>query len=573
MKKAFVTNGAVKGFDIVSFENLKSGTLTGITETTRVLLSSFNIDDVTDITSIASHPTKNLIAISAVSDPKTERGYIIFATKDGEFLKSVQVGALPDMVTFTPDGTKAIVANEGEPDDNADETSDLIDPAGSISIIDVETYGHTELQFTEAMLDDKVRMSYQGKGKSYLAQLEPEYVTVSADSKTAYVSLQENNAIATVDIEKGEILHVKGLGIKDFSKPGNELDALKDGAVKLEKQPILSFYMPDAIETFTVATGDTTQTYIITPNEGDARDYEGFSEDKKVDKIIDKVKLKAENYVGYTQEELDVFDLTTLKDYKITTEDGKNADGEYEALYGYGGRSFSIFNAETMELAFDSGSDFESIIANDPRLKQYFNVSNDNVDVDDRSNSKGPEPESVVTGEMNGKTYAFIALERISGIMVYDLTNPSSPEFVTFITSRDFSEDVAGDVAPEGLRFISASESPTGKALLAATHEMSGTVAVYEFEETSIPATPVPAEEFSGTETEPKVYEGNVIVSVTDASKLENATIKGDLILTGVPSATLSLTNIKVEGSADFSGLDGDDFNFDGLTVAGEIIL
>jgi len=83
---------------------------------------------------------------------------------------------------------------------------------------------------------------------------------------------------------------------------------------------------------------------------------------------------------------------------------------------------------------------------------------------------------------MNGKTYGFIALERISGIMVYDLTNPSSPAFQTFITSRDFSEDVAGDVAPEGLRFISASESPTGKALLAAAHEMSGTVAVYEFE-------------------------------------------------------------------------------------------
>jgi len=480
LKKAFVTNGAVKGFDIVSFENLKSGTLTGITETTRVLLSSFGVDGVADITSIATHPTKNLIAISAVSDPKTERGYIIFATKDGKFVKSVQVGALPDMVAFTPDGTKAIVANEGEPADNAENTSELIDPVGSISIIDVATYAHTELKFTEAMLDDKVRMSYQGKGKSYLAQLEPEYVTVSADSKTAYVSLQENNAIATVDLVAGKILNVKGLGVKDYSAAGNELDALKDGNVKLEKQPILSFYMPDAIETFTVGAN----TYIITPNEGDARDYEGFSEDKKVEKITDKVKLIAEHYAGYTQAELDAFDLTTLNDFKITTEDGKNAAGEYEALYGYGGRSFSIFNAKTMELVFDSGSDFESIIANDPRLKPYFNVSNNNVDLDDRSNSKGPEPESVTTGEINGKTYAFIALERISGIMVYDLTNPSSPEYVTFVTSRDFTKEVAGDVAPEGLRFISASKSPTGNALLAATHEMSGTVAVYEFDGT-----------------------------------------------------------------------------------------
>lgn len=579
LKKAFVTNGAVKGFDIVSFENLKSGTLTGITETTRVLLSSFGIDGVADITSIASHPIKDLIAISAVNNPKTERGYIIFATKDGKFLKSVQVGALPDMVTFTPDGTKAIVANEGEPDDNAEKTSELIDPAGTISIIDVATYVHTELQFTEAMLDDKVRMSYQGKGKSYLAQLEPEYVTVSADSKTAYVSLQENNAIATVDLVAGKIVSVKGLGVKDYSAAGNELDALKDGVVKIEKQPILSFHMPDAIETFSVGTGDTAQTYIITPNEGDARDYEGFSEDKKVDKIIDKVKLKAEHYAGYTQDELDAFDLTTLNDYKITTEDGKNEAGEYEALYGYGGRSFSIFNTKTMELAFDSGSDFESIIANDPRLKQYFNVSNDNVKVDDRSNSKGPEPESVVTGEMNGKMYAFIALERISGIMVYELTNPSSPEFVTFITSRDFSEDVAGDVAPEGLRFISAFESPTGNALLAATHEISGTVAVYEFEGTGIPeipvtpVTPVSATDFSGTVEEPKVYAGNVKVSVTEAEKLENAVIMGDLILTGTPKNSLSITNIKVKGNVDLSGLDGKNLNMDGIIVNGEITL
>lgn len=564
LKKAFVTNGKVKGFDIVTFENLKSGTLTGITETTRVLLSSFNINGVADITSIASHPTQDLIAISAVSNPKTERGYIIFATKDGEFLKSVQVGALPDMVTFTPDGTKAIVANEGEPDDNAEKSKDLIDPEGSISIIDVETFEHTELQFTEAMLDDKVRMSYQGKGKSYLAQLEPEYVTVSADSKTAYVSLQENNAIATVDLEKEEILHVKGLGVKDFSKPGNELDALKDGTVKIEKQPILSFYMPDAIETFTVGT----ETYIITPNEGDARDYKGFSEDKKVDKIIEKVKLKADNYAGYTQEQLDAFDLTTLKDYKITTEDGKNEAGEYEALYGYGGRSFSIFNAKTMEQAFDSGSDFESIIAKDPKLKQYFNVSNDNVEVDDRSNSKGPEPESVVTGEMNGKTYAFIALERISGIMVYDLTNPSSPEFATFITSRDFSEDVAGDVAPEGLRFIPASESPTGNTLLAATHEMSGTVAVYEFEGTGIPVTPVSAVDFSG-----KTHEGNISVDVTEVTNLQNATVNGNLILTGTNSGTLTLTNVTVTGDVDFTGVEGD-IKIEGLDAKdGNIVL
>ncbi|QUG40562.1 choice-of-anchor I family protein [Psychrobacillus sp. INOP01] len=554
---AFVTNGAAGGFNILSFADLQSEQLTEVESSKQILLSEYGVEGVDDITSIASHPTEDLIAISAVSNPKTDNGHIVFATKSGVFVQAVEVGALPDMVTFTPDGTKAIVANEGEPNDDYS-----VDPEGSISIIDLATFTVDTLTFTEEMLDEHVRVSSKG---TILEQLEPEYVTVSADSKTAYVSLQENNAVATVDLVTNKILDVKGLGVKDHSVEGNELDALKDGAVKLEKQPILSFYMPDAIDTFTVAD----QTYIVTPNEGDARDYGAYSEEKKLSKIGKEVKLNAENYAGYTQEELDAFDLTKLADYKVTIENGLSEDKTvYEALYGYGGRSFSIFNADTMELAFDSGSDFESIIANDPRLKQYFNVSNNNVEVDDRSNSKGPEPESVVTGEMNGKNYAFIALERISGIMVYDLTNPSSPEFVTFITSRDFSQDIAGDVAPEGLRFIPASESPTGNALLAVTHEMSGTVAVYEFEGTAIPVTPVPAEDFSG-----KTHEGNISVDVSEVTTLENATVNGDLILTGTNSGTLTLTNVTITGDVDFTGVDGD-IKIEGLDAKdGNVVL
>src|SRR5690606_10443226 len=139
--------------------------------------------------------------------------------------------------------------------------------------------------------------------------------------------------------------------------------------------------------------------------------------------------------------------LDELADTKITLENGLNEDGEYEALYTYGGRSFSIFDAETMELVYDSGNEFEKITSK--ALPEFFNTTNDEIAYDDRSSSKGPEPETVVTGDINGKTYAFIALERTSGIMVYDLSRPEKPKFVTFITSRDFSEDVKGDVSPE----------------------------------------------------------------------------------------------------------------------------
>lgn len=474
LKKAFVTNGAVGGFDILSFADVKSGGFTQVDSAKRVVIEDYGVEGVKNITSIAAHPTEDLIAIAAYAE-KTDPGFIIFATKDGKFVKSVQVGALPDMVTFSPDGKKAIVANEGEP--NKDTT---IDPDGSISIIDVASFEEIRLTFTEDMLDDKVRMSYQGKGSSYLAQLEPEYVTVSPDSKTAYVTLQENNAIATVDLVNNKIVSVKGLGVLDHSVAGNEMDANKDDkAIGINKAPILTWHMPDAIDTF-VADG---KTYIITPNEGDSRDYiddGGYTEVAELADIELPIKLDASKYEGYTQAELDKFDLSTIEGYKVTTENGLNAAGTaYEAIYGYGGRSFSIFDAQTMEQVYDSGSEFERIIAE--KTPQYFNTNSDEIKVDNRSDDKGPEPETAIVGEIGGTTYGFIALERYSGILVYDLTDVKAPKFVTLISSRDFSEDAAGDVSPEGLLFIPAEKSPTGKALLAATHEISGTVAVYEF--------------------------------------------------------------------------------------------
>lgn len=571
--KAFVTNGAVGGFDILSFADVKSGQFTQVDSTKRIVIEDYGITGVKNITSIASHPTADLIAIAAYGE-KTDRGYIVFTDKDGKYVKHVQVGYLPDMVTFTPDGIKAIVANEGEPENTNTEN----DPAGSISVIDISSFNHTELQFTEGMLDEKVRMSFQGKGKSYLEQLEPEYVTVSADSKTAYVTLQENNAIATVDLESNTILHVKGLGVLDHSVDGFEMDAFndKDGTNKIgiSKAPILTFHMPDAIDTFIVGG----KTYIITPNEGDSRDYaddEQYSEvaEVKTAGTLNKlpIKLKETHYEGYSQDELSGFDFNTIKDYKATIENGLNDAGtEYEAIYGYGGRSFSIFDAATMRQVFDSGSQFEKIIAD--KTPQYFNINSDEIKVDNRSDDKGPEPETAVVGKIDGKTYAFIALERYSGIMVYDLTDVNAPEFVTLISSRDFSKDAAGDVSPEGLQFIPASDSPTGKALLAATHEVSGTVAVYEFEGTGTPVTPVTvvaAAAFTGTAENPTTFEGNISVDVSAVTSLKNAIIKGDLILTGNPTGKVSFENITVEGNFDLSGLD-EDIDFDGITVTGE---
>lgn len=472
LNRAFVTNGEESAIDVVSFERLDSGVSKNMKRLDRIHLAEFDIRDVDDITSVAVHPERDLVALSVVSDPKTDPGYVVLLTKDGKFVDTIKVGALPDMVTFTPDGKKLLAANEGEP---ADDYS--VDPEGSISVINLDTLTAKTLTFEGVPLDDKVRVSSEG---SVLQQLEPEYITVSGDSKTAFVTLQENNAIATVDLENDTIIDVKGLGVKDHSLPGNELDGKENGETKLERLPLLGLYMPDAIDAFTAGG----KTYIVTPNEGGARDYDEYSEEAEIGDIADRIRLNADHYKGFNQKQLDRLTdkglLDELADTKITLENGLSGDGEYEALYTYGGRSFSIFDAKTMELVYDSGNEFEKITSK--ALPEFFNTTNDEIAYDDRSSSKGPEPETVVTGDIYGTTYAFIVLERTSGIMVYDLSRPAKPKFVTFITSRDFSEDVKGDVSPEGLQFIPADASPTGKPLLAATHEVSGTVAVYEFD-------------------------------------------------------------------------------------------
>lgn len=170
---------------------------------------------------------------------------------------------------------------------------------------------------------------------------------------------------------------------------------------------------------------------------------------------------------------------------KITTTLGDtDDDGDFDELYSYGARSFSIWDKEGA-LLFDSADELEQITAS--VLPLDFNASdNENNSFEDRSDDKGPEPEGVVVGEVDGEHYAFIGLERIGGIMVYNVENPSTPTFVTYINTRDFLGDpvagTAGDLSPEGLTFIAAADSSNGKPLLVVAYEVSGTTTVFEID-------------------------------------------------------------------------------------------
>lgn len=484
-------------------------------------------DDLGAANSVAVSGTTLAVAVEAAV--KQDNGYVAFYQTDGTFLSAVEAGALPDMVAFTPDGNTALVANEGEP--NGDYS---VDPEGSVTLIDISggagtvtSANVTELRFTafnaggSKSLGSGVRTSL--KSASVAQDLEPEYIAVSADSSTAWVALQENNAIAVIDVNAKEIRSVFGLGFKDHGLIGNELDASnRDGGINIRQWPLLGVRMPDTIDSYEY----NGITYLVTANEGDGREYltdadsaedctaqGGFDFDDgdcfhyldeiRVGDILDSgASIELANLERFAPDLDTLTDNANLGRIKVITTlgvsgcpagslevSGQPTEGcVYEQLYSYGARSFSIFNGSTGELVFDSGSDFETITAQ--RLGADFNATNDENGGDDRSDDKGPEPEAIEIARIDGKVYAFIGLERVGGIMVYDISNPESAEFLQYINTRDFSVDIeelvdagdfsaAGDLGPESIKFIAAGDSPTGEALLVVGNEVSGTTALF----------------------------------------------------------------------------------------------
>ena len=423
-------------------------------------------------TSIAAHD--GLIAVALVGKTKQDKGHVAFLNSNGDFLASIEIAEHPDMLTFTPDGKTVLVAGEGEPSKDY-----KIDPKGTVSIIDLSNgpakAKATILNFDAFSLEQAKQAGVRiaGKNKNVSQDVEPEYITVSKDGKTAWVAMQENNAFAIVDIKTKKITKIVGLGYKDHSIPGNALDASnKDDKINIKTWPVRGLYMPDAIASYEV----DGKTYILSANEGDSREYEGFEDESRIGKV--KLDPKAFPNAAELQEKKNLGRLKMLN-----TEGDIDGDGDYDQLYSMGARSFSIWD-EDGKLVWDSGKQFADITAE--RYPKHFNATEDENDFDDRSDDKGCEPEGVVVGEVNGQKVAFICLERIGGVMAYNVDNPKAPKFLSYVNNRDFTGDwkkgTAGDVSPEGLVFIPADQSPTGKALVSVVYEMSGTVGLYEVE-------------------------------------------------------------------------------------------
>ncbi|MBE9136574.1 choice-of-anchor I family protein [Nodosilinea sp. LEGE 07088] len=430
---------------------------------------------------INSVAVKNgMLAVAVQGEEVTDDGTVVFLDVDGNVLNSVTVGALPDMVTFTPDGTKVLSANEGEPNDDYS-----IDPEGSVSIIDlsngVDNAVETRVEFTQfndqAEVLKAAGVKLFGLNATVAKDLEPEYIAVSPDGTKAWVTLQENNAVAVIDIASGAVDGIVPLGFKDYST-GPKLDASnRDGGINLQNWPVFGVYQPDSIASYAVGG----MTYYVTANEGDARirpdgdleDADGnvileegavFNEEARIADIVLDPTAFPDAATLQLEENLGRLNITTA----LGDTDG---DGDFDELYSYGGRSFSIWDQDG-NLVFDSGDDIANITAQ--LTPELFNANDgDPGEFDQRSDDKGAEPEALTVGKIGDTTYAFIGLERAGGgVLVYDVTNPTAPIFVQYV--RD---DI--DIAPEGLTFISSQASPNGNNLLVVANEESGTLAIY----------------------------------------------------------------------------------------------
>jgi hypothetical protein len=223
----------------------------------------------------------------------------------------------------------------------------------------------------------------------------------------------------------------------------------------------------------------------VTANEGEARaDWPGFRDDARLSTLaLDTNVFPNAAFLKQTN---------NLGRLTVSRIDGdSDSDGDLDAIYTYGGRSFTIWTASG-ELVFDSGDQLEQITA--AFFPLNFNATHTSNARDNRSSAKGPEPEGLAIGHAFGRTLALIGCERIGGVAMYDISDPFNPLFEDYVNTRNFAGSfnfaTAGDLGPEGVIFISADNSPNGRPLVVVSHEVSGSTAIYQINKQASPNKP-----------------------------------------------------------------------------------
>ena len=475
-QRLYIANSIGAKLDIVDFSNPNAP----------VLLNSISVTPYGNINSVTVHD--GLIALAIESVPAQANGSVVFLDGNGNFLNQVTVGAMPDMITFNKDYTKVLTANEGEPSAAystlaSNNIDPLIDPLGSVSIIDLSAgvpaltnSNVTTLDFT-AYNGQETSLKNQGirifsSAASVAQDMEPEYITISEDNSKAYVSIQENNALLVIDLATQSIDTLYPLGYADYSN-NNGMDASDQttGQILISSVPVKGAYMPDAIASSSI----NGTNYVFSANEGDSREFGAVIDAARINSLtLDATQfpnqeiIKNNKYLGR---------LSALK-YSGDTDN----DGDLDELHTMGGRSFSVWNAETGELVYDSKDLIERIISQNPSFAAIFNASNSTGTpaLKNRSDDKGPEPEGVATAFFNNTNYLFVSLERIGGSMIFNVNDPANPIYVGYSNNRSTTSS-GPDLGAEGIIFISEENSPNGEAMLILANEVSSTLSIFQF--------------------------------------------------------------------------------------------
>jgi len=421
-------------------------------------------------TSVAVHG--DLVAVVRQPASKSERGMLELLTVDLQPIATCMVGLGPDMVCFTPCGTRLLIANEGE-----GEPDNSFDPHGSIGVVDISAGTdrpvYRQLGF-EAFEPQRAQLTERGlhcvvPGATLAQDLEPEYIAVAPDGSRAFATLQENNAIAVLNFTTGQYEAIHQLGaitqLIDASDSENAINI---------NDTVRGLPMPDTMAKF--SRGGTT--YLVTANEGDARpddgdimriSQSGTSGRPAIDETVSTTLNSL--YGGNFKASTALGRLNILRDQGDT-----DLDGDIDQPTMMGTRSFSIWNAETGGLAFDSGSMIEQwVAANDSTT---FNINSGlTTEFDKRSDDKGPEPEALAFGSINGRDYVFVGAERQNGIFQFDITDLANVSIVGYFNPVTSSLDSGGAfISPESIQFLAATAEGnlTGLDLLFVGFEGTG---------------------------------------------------------------------------------------------------
>lgn len=463
--RLYIANSIGAKLDIVNFSNPAAP----------VLINSISITPYGNLNSLTVH--NGIVAVAVENVIPQTNGYVVFFDANGTFLSQVTVGAMPDMITFNNDFTKVITACEGEP-----KTDYSVDPEGSIAIVDLTpgiaslTNANVSIANFQAYNGQEAALRAQGirifgPGSSAAQDFEPEYISISDDNTTAYVTLQENNAMAVVNLQTATVTAIRPLGTMNYAAGNSGLDASDQSAgIYIASVPVKGLFMPDALAHATI--GGTE--YLFSANEGDAREYSAYSEITR----LSGANLDATAYPDQAILKNNQF----LGRINITKASGDtDGDGDIDDIHVYGTRSFTIWNAATGALVFDSKDLLEQITATHPATAGFFNASNSSGAAvsKNRSDDKGPEVEGVATALINGNHYLFASMERVGGVMLFNIDNPAAPTFVGYYNNRTLAAN-GPDRGAEGIIIIKKENSPNNKDLVILANEVSSTLSIFE---------------------------------------------------------------------------------------------